>query len=141
MPINAAIHRSKDTYCAFERVRPAKRLQKSSWIAHDLVHMTSDLARFTLRWAVDSSAWAPGDPEWQFLLGLLPLEDSQAVGRFKFKDDQKRALLSRSVSIESGEHPGSRNRPAGNSQSLPIDSVAIVRKVLLHLADCCSGRP
>jgi 4'-phosphopantetheinyl transferase len=57
--------------------------------------MSDDLTRFTLRWAVDISAWSPNDPEWQFLLGLLPGDERAAVQRFKFRDDQKRALLSR----------------------------------------------
>ncbi len=61
--------------------------------------MTDKLARFTLRWAVDISVWAPEDLEWQFLLCLLPPEDRQTVQRFKFRDDQKRALISRSASI------------------------------------------
>jgi 4'-phosphopantetheinyl transferase len=59
--------------------------------------MTDDLTRFTLRWAVDISAWTPNDPEWLLLLGLLPQDDRTAVQRFKFREDQKRALLSRSV--------------------------------------------
>lgn len=59
--------------------------------------MTDDLAPFTLRWAVDVSVWSCKEPEWQFLLGLLPADDRTAVQRFKFQDDQKRALISRSA--------------------------------------------
>lgn len=66
--------------------------------------MTNELERFTLRWAVDISVWAPEDPEWQFLLGLLPPEDQQAVQRFKFRDDQKRALASRSALLLNASH-------------------------------------
>jgi 4'-phosphopantetheinyl transferase len=62
--------------------------------------MNSELARFTLRWAVDISVWAPEDPEWQFLLGMLPPEDRQTVQRFKFRDDQKRALVSRLLQLQ-----------------------------------------
>ena len=71
----------------------------SCWRLADLQAgwMSDDLTRFTLRWAVDISAWSPNDPEWQFLLGLLPGDERAAVQRFKFRDDQKRALLSRST--------------------------------------------
>lgn len=57
--------------------------------------MSDDLCRYTLRWAVDISVWACKEAEWQFLLGLLPSDDRTAVQRFKFRDDQKRALVSR----------------------------------------------
>eukprot|EP00884_Botryococcus_braunii_P009141 jgi/Botrbrau1/18228/Bobra.53_1s0084.1 len=48
-----------------------------------------------LRWAVDTSAWEPRDEEWFFLLDLLPHEDQTQVEAFKFKEDQKRAMVSR----------------------------------------------
>lgn len=57
--------------------------------------MSDNLSRYTLRWAVDISVWACKEAEWQFLLGLLPSDDRTAVQRFKFRDDQKRALVSR----------------------------------------------
>ena len=48
-----------------------------------------------IRWAVDTSVWEPCDGEWKVLLDTLPEEDSTRVMRFHFKDDQKRALVSR----------------------------------------------
>eukprot|EP01012_Entosiphon_sulcatum_P040835 TRINITY_DN5456_c0_g1_i1.p1 TRINITY_DN5456_c0_g1~~TRINITY_DN5456_c0_g1_i1.p1 ORF type:complete len:308 (+),score=39.52 TRINITY_DN5456_c0_g1_i1:25-924(+) len=53
------------------------------------------MERACLRWAVDITKLAQTDAEWQFLLGLLPSSEQQDVTRFKFKDDQKRALVSR----------------------------------------------
>mmetsp|Transcript_1566 Transcript_1566/g.5053 ORF Transcript_1566/g.5053 Transcript_1566/m.5053 type:complete len:1137 (-) Transcript_1566:498-3908(-) len=48
-----------------------------------------------IRWAVDTSAWEPGEDEWRVLLETLPEEDATRVMKFHFKDDQKRALVSR----------------------------------------------
>ena len=59
--------------------------------------MTDTASRFTLRWVVDISSWHPEDAEWSFLLSLLPAEEVQAVQRFNFRDDQERALISRSL--------------------------------------------
>ncbi|CAL5226778.1 g9635 [Coccomyxa viridis] len=52
-------------------------------------------ARYRLRWAVNIKQWNPWDDEWLFLLDLLPEEDQKEVEAFRFKDDQKRALVSR----------------------------------------------
>eukprot|EP00241_Pyramimonas_parkeae_P007284 CAMPEP_0114234862 /NCGR_PEP_ID=MMETSP0058-20121206/5934_1 /TAXON_ID=36894 /ORGANISM="Pyramimonas parkeae, CCMP726" /LENGTH=303 /DNA_ID=CAMNT_0001346567 /DNA_START=65 /DNA_END=976 /DNA_ORIENTATION=- len=54
-----------------------------------------DKSCYRLRWAVNSSRWEPEEMEWRFLLGLLPEDERTAVLRFKFVDDQKRALISR----------------------------------------------
>jgi len=48
-----------------------------------------------IRWAVDTSVWEPCDGEWKVLLETLPEEDATRVMKFHFKDDQKRALVSR----------------------------------------------
>jgi len=48
-----------------------------------------------LRWAVDISTWDPTPAQWTLLLGLLTEEESAKTMRFKFRDDQKRALVSR----------------------------------------------
>lgn len=47
-----------------------------------------------LRWAV-TTAWAPRDPEFAFLLTLLPREERDEVNRFMQEADRKRALVSR----------------------------------------------
>jgi hypothetical protein len=48
-----------------------------------------------IRWAVDTSVWEPGEEEWRVLLETLPEEDATRVMKFHFRDDQKRALVSR----------------------------------------------
>ncbi|KAJ1618898.1 hypothetical protein T492DRAFT_916452 [Pavlovales sp. CCMP2436] len=47
------------------------------------------------RWAVDVYAWEPGAAEWAYLIGLLPADEAERVCHFVFRDDQKRALVSR----------------------------------------------
>eukprot|EP00854_Cymbomonas_tetramitiformis_P014522 gene14522-17166_t len=54
-----------------------------------------DTQKSTFRWVVNISQWKPCEDEWKFLLSLLPDEESDAVKRFKFQDDQKRAIVSR----------------------------------------------
>ncbi|EIE24817.1 4'-phosphopantetheinyl transferase [Coccomyxa subellipsoidea C-169] len=54
-----------------------------------------DEERSRLRWAINIKKWTPWDDEWLFLLDMLPEEDQKEVESFKFKDDQKRALVSR----------------------------------------------
>ena len=49
-----------------------------------------------LRWAVNIANWDPQTAEWTFLLKLLSDEEVLAVEKFKFADDRKRALVSRS---------------------------------------------
>ncbi|GMH38682.1 hypothetical protein BSKO_06566 [Bryopsis sp. KO-2023] len=49
----------------------------------------------TLRWAIDIASWEPSESEFDYLLGLIPREDAQACVGFKFRADQKRALVSR----------------------------------------------
>lgn len=48
-----------------------------------------------LRFAVDVSRWDPSPAEFDFLCALLPEEDATDCRRFRFSDDQKRALTSR----------------------------------------------
>eukprot|EP00967_Tisochrysis_lutea_P118653 scaffold192973_cov34-Tisochrysis_lutea.AAC.5 len=48
-----------------------------------------------VRWAVDTATWDPTDAEWKTLLDTLPEEDSTRVMKFHFRDDQKRAIVSR----------------------------------------------
>ena len=48
-----------------------------------------------LRWLVDVSTWEPKQAEWELLLETLPSECRKRVMAFKFKPDQKRALVSR----------------------------------------------
>ncbi|GAB4820177.1 hypothetical protein N2152v2_007223 [Parachlorella kessleri] len=48
-----------------------------------------------LRWAVDISRWSPEPNELEHLLGLLPGAEQEACRKFRFLDDQKRALVSR----------------------------------------------
>jgi len=52
-------------------------------------------AKYALRWAVNTTAWNPEEEEWEFLLKLIPVDDQTSVRKFKFKEDQKRALVSR----------------------------------------------
>lgn len=49
----------------------------------------------TIRWAVDISQWEPDDAELQTYYRLLPDHEAQKCTRFHFRDDQKRALVSR----------------------------------------------
>lgn len=48
-----------------------------------------------LRWAVDLGQWTPSDQEFDFLCTLIPAEDATECRKFRFRDDQKRALVSR----------------------------------------------
>jgi 4'-phosphopantetheinyl transferase len=48
-----------------------------------------------LRWAVEVSSWDPEQEEFELLCSFLPAEDALDVRRFKFRDDQKRAVISR----------------------------------------------
>jgi hypothetical protein len=48
------------------------------------------------RWAVNLACWAPQPEEWAFLLRLLPEAEVADVQRFKFAEDQRLALVSRS---------------------------------------------
>lgn len=48
-----------------------------------------------LRWAVDVAQWSPSQSEFDFLCSLLPDEDASECRKFKFLEDQKRALVSR----------------------------------------------
>ena len=48
-----------------------------------------------LRWIVDITAWEPGEAEWAALLRQLPEVDSTKVMKYRFRDDQKRAMASR----------------------------------------------
>ena len=48
-----------------------------------------------LRWVVDITAWEPGEAEWAALLRQLPEVDSTKVMKYRFRDDQKRAMASR----------------------------------------------
>lgn len=48
-----------------------------------------------LRWAVRMSGWAPSDPEFEHLLGLLPEEQRAAITRLRQPADRERALASR----------------------------------------------
>lgn len=48
-----------------------------------------------IRWYINSRTWEPKEREFRFLLGLLPASEQEACIAFKFKADQKRALLSR----------------------------------------------
>ncbi|KAK9846417.1 hypothetical protein WJX81_003371 [Elliptochloris bilobata] len=54
-------------------------------------------SRSNLCGCFSQSVWDPvtNGEEWLFLLDLLPEEDQKQVELFRFKDDQKRALLSR----------------------------------------------
>lgn len=52
-------------------------------------------AAAALRWAVNVAEWEPSAPAWDFLLALLPADERERVLRFVFRDDQKRALVSR----------------------------------------------
>ncbi|KAG8468804.1 hypothetical protein KFE25_007322 [Diacronema lutheri] len=47
------------------------------------------------RWAVNVHDWEPGEAEWAYLLAQLPEDERERTCRFVFRDDQKRALLSR----------------------------------------------
>ena len=53
--------------------------------------------RGVFRWAVvtDDATWDPQDAEWRLLIGTLPAEDQEKVMKFRFRADQKRALVSR----------------------------------------------
>jgi len=48
-----------------------------------------------IRWAVDTAEWDPQEAEWEVLLRTLPEEEATRVMKFHFRDDQKRALVSR----------------------------------------------
>jgi len=48
-----------------------------------------------LRWAVDLGQWTPSNEEFDFLCCLIPQEEAIECKKFKFRDDQKRALVSR----------------------------------------------
>ena len=48
-----------------------------------------------LRWAVDVSTWDPTPAQWELLVAVLTEEERTKTMRFKFRDDQKRALVSR----------------------------------------------
>lgn len=48
-----------------------------------------------LRWAVNIHGWEPGEAEWEFLLARLTGDERERTCRFVFRDDQKRALVSR----------------------------------------------
>ncbi|CAG9461508.1 unnamed protein product [Pedinophyceae sp. YPF-701] len=48
-----------------------------------------------LRWVVDIEAWRPSEDEWNFYLRQVPLQEQEAVLKFKKEDDRKRALVSR----------------------------------------------
>lgn len=53
------------------------------------------MASHALRWAVDVYGWEPGAAEWAFLLAQLSEGERERTCRFVFRDDQKRALVSR----------------------------------------------
>lgn len=48
-----------------------------------------------LRLAVDVGRWDPSPREFDFLCSLLPDSEAEECRKFKFFDDQKRALVSR----------------------------------------------
>mmetsp|Transcript_5511 Transcript_5511/g.19550 ORF Transcript_5511/g.19550 Transcript_5511/m.19550 type:complete len:348 (-) Transcript_5511:60-1103(-) len=48
-----------------------------------------------VRWCVDARLWAPGRGEWDLVVALLPPSERDAVARFKFFADRKRAVVSR----------------------------------------------
>ena len=54
-----------------------------------------DLPRGVLRWVVDVKSWDPGEAEWALLLGLVSEEERTKTMKFHFREDQKRALVSR----------------------------------------------
>ena len=54
-----------------------------------------DLPRGVLRWVVDVKSWDPGEAEWALLLGLVSEEECTKTMKFHFREDQKRALVSR----------------------------------------------
>ena len=91
-----------------------------------------------LRWKVDISTWDPTPAQWTLLLGLLTDEvrtppptphtgrtrgacdrgvltprpqESTKTMRFKFRDDQKRALVSRCATPKPKPHPHPNPRP------------------------------
>lgn len=57
--------------------------------------MSAAGTRFRVRWAVNNLSWQPLDQELVFLVSILPAEEAAGVRRFKLREDQKRALLSR----------------------------------------------
>lgn len=52
-------------------------------------------AAATLRWVVNTADWEPGPLEFQACLQVLSEEEQQAVAKYVFEDDRKRALVSR----------------------------------------------
>jgi 4'-phosphopantetheinyl transferase len=48
-----------------------------------------------LRWALDTARWTPAPEELEFLLALIPEDEREQVRKFRFLEDQKRALASR----------------------------------------------
>jgi len=48
-----------------------------------------------LRLAVDVAGWNPSPPEFDFLCGAIPDEEASECRKFRFLDDQKRALAGR----------------------------------------------
>lgn len=44
---------------------------------------------------MNNPSWQPLSQEWEFLMTLLSPEEATSVQRFKFREDQKRAMLSR----------------------------------------------
>ena len=71
------------------------------------------------RWTVvtDEKVWDPKDQEWALLLSMLPEDESTKVMRFKFRADQKRALVSRLL----------QRRAAFEATGVAFDRVNIAR--------------
>lgn len=90
-----------------------------------------------LRWVVDISKWFPTSEEWEFLLSIIPQEDSSKTMRFLRLEDRKRALASRllqrracadvtglpykevSIKRTKGSKPFLESRPASLQSTLP----------------------
>ena len=60
---------------------------------------SDDSCRARLRWLVDTAAWKPASGEVEWLAAQLPQEDAAACLAFRFEDDRKRAVVSRSGCI------------------------------------------
>ncbi|ETV79780.1 hypothetical protein, variant [Aphanomyces astaci] len=70
-----------------------------------------------LQWYINVEAWTPSPDEWNSLLKRLPLDEQQAVMRYRFPKDQKFALCSRLL----------QRKVVTDTFHVPFASVSIVR--------------
>ena len=72
-----------------------------------------------LRLAVQTTSWEPDAGAWERLLSLLPTEDAAACTRFRQREDQKRALVSRLLQRAAAASAGITRFEAATSAAAP----------------------